>query len=252
MALKDFLARVRSIERTIDLREQLVVYGQAPSRGLHPTATRLRRSVRRIGLSGMQPSLDGDVLLLVAAFEQFVTDLIVAFAARLPHIVPIYDDLPSAVQSANERLTGEALSNSRSRFAVYDLKRFIDNLRDCQAGVVPYVLNGEAMALNRRNLTPGTLKELFSRLGVDDIWAMAGATRVLKSWSGRGGAKAAQSRAKTQINELIETRNQIAHRVVRTTAGPELIRSHMRFERALARSLVKGLEHYADSLSNSP
>ena len=248
IALDGFLSRVRSIERTLTLRDHLIAVGQDSPKNLSATARTLRRDVRQIGLSGMQPSLDGSILLLAAALEQFVTDVILAFTAQLPDRISTYADLPSVIQSANERLTGEALSQSRSRFTAFDRQRFVDNLRNCQAGVVPYVLNGEAIALNNRNLNSNTLRELIGRLGVTDIWTVVGSTRPLKRWSGPGGTKAAQSRAKNLLNELIDNRNRIAHRVEGTTPGPDIVRSYLRFEQALARSLAKGLEDYAKSL----
>ena len=248
VALEDFLTQVRSIERTIDLRDHLVAFGQGASKGLGPEAAILRRSIRSVGLSGMQVGLDGAVLLLAAALEQFVADVMIAFTSMLPEEVPVYNSLPKAVRSANERLTGEALGRRRARFTAYELERFVSNLRDCQAGVVPYVLNGEAMALNDRNMGAGTLQEMCRRLGVQDIWAVIGSTRGLQRWSGRGGSKAAQARAKNRLAELSGIRNQIAHRVGRTTPGPDVVRSYIAFERALARSLVRSLEGHADSL----
>ena len=249
IALDDFLNRVKSIEGTIELRDSLVAFGRVSPGDLDPTTAALHRSVRRIGLSGMQPSLDGSVLLIAAAFEQFVADAMIAFTENLPVRVSVYEELPNGIRSANERFTGAALSDgrSRSRFSEYELRRFVDNLRDCQAGVVPYVLNGEAIALNDRNLNARRLRELIGRLGIADIWTIVGSTRTLKRWSGLGGAKAAESRAKNQLNELITNRNQIAHRVGSTTIGPEVVRSYIRFQRALARSLVKSLEGHAAS-----
>ena len=128
IALKQFLVRIKSIERIIALRGSLVEFGRARPENLNPTATNLRRSVRRIGQSGMQPILDGCVLLLSATFEQFVLDVMVAFAGNLPDIIPAYSSLPNAIRSANEIQTGEALSDRRSRFSEYDLQSFVRNL----------------------------------------------------------------------------------------------------------------------------
>ena len=114
VALQNFLVQVRYIERTLDLRDRLIAVGQDPPTNLSSTAKALRRAVREIGLSGMQPSLDGSVLLLVAAFEQFVSDVMISFAAQLPDRISLYEDLPNVIRSANERLTGEALSVGRS------------------------------------------------------------------------------------------------------------------------------------------
>ncbi|MBI2872155.1 MAG: hypothetical protein HYY00_03070 [Chloroflexi bacterium] len=197
----------------------------------------------------MQPGLDGAVLLISAAFEQFVSDLLIAFSADLPGKVASYDHLPKAVKSANERYTGEALDRSRSRFADYELRRFVSNLRDCLTGATPYTLNGEAIALNDRNLKANTLRELFGRLGIKDVWTEIGATRTLQRWSGPGGAKTAKSRAQSRLNELIDNRNRIAHRVGGTALGPDEILSYAHFGRTLARCLVKVLEDYASVVS---
>ena len=248
VALDAFLKQTAAIDRTVDLRDDLVAFGQARSDRQDPAGAALRRAVRRGGLSGLQPTLDASVLLIAAAFEQFVTDVIVAFAADLPNKVPSYSRLPPAITSANERMTGEALNEMRSRFEASDLRRFVDNLRNCQAGVVPYVLNGEAMALNNRNLTPNTLRELVARLGLNDVWTAVASTNALKNWSGPGGKKVARSRAMNELTQIIRQRNQIAHRVGTTTPGPAVIRSYIRFERALARGLVKSLEDYGSSL----
>ena len=249
VALDDVLAQVKSIERVIELRDDLVEFGRvAPKHLLNPTALTLRGSVRHIGQSGMQPILNGSVLLLVAALEQFVSDAMVALAVNLPQVIPTYQDLPNSIRSANERFTGEALRRGRARFAEYERRDFVVNLQNCQGGSTPYVLNGEAMAFNDRNMNAGTLRELISRFGIEDIWTVVGSTRSLQRWSGRGGAKVAASRAKNQLNEVIDNRNQIAHGVGSINLGAEVIRSYIQFERVLARSLVKGLEDYVVSL----
>ena len=249
VALRQFLNQVDSIERTIELRDNLVQFGLQPQSNLDPAAETLRQLVRQIGLGGMQKNLDGAVLLLAAALEQFVSDVMIAYASDLSDIVPQYADLPNAIRTWNERQTGEALSRRRrTGFTQYDRQRFVENLGKCQAGSVPYVLNGEAIALNDRNLTQNVLKDLFERLGVSDIWDVVGSTSSLNSWSGAGGSGAAISRAKNEINELIDNRNQIAHSVGSVTPGSEVIRSYVTFQRALAQSLVEGLEAYANSL----
>lgn len=247
-ALNGFVGRVETIERTLDLRNHLITFGQASPESLPIEGAELHRLVRGIGQAGMQPSLDGAVLLLTAALEQLVSDVIIAYAANLPNVYANYSDLPDGVRSANERLTGEALSASSNRFADYDLRRFVDNLSTCNSGNLPYMLNGEALALNNRNLTTGVLRDLISRVGVGNIWDLMGSTEVLKKWSGSESAGAAQSRAQVQLKELIDTRNQIAHRVGGANPGPDIVRSFVLFEKALARSLVEGLQNHVDSL----
>ena len=247
-ALISFVGQLEAIGKTVDLRDELISFAQASPENLSIPGKELHEAVRQIGVSGLQPSLDGSVLLLAAAFEQFVSDVMIAFVADLPDRVPKYDDLPLAIRSANERLTGEALTNGRRRFEDYELRRFVANLRDCQAGVVPYVLNGEALTFNNRNLNAGTLREVISRLGVGNVWDMVGPIEALKEWSGVGRTDVTQSRAHSQLNELINNRNQISHRVGSLTPGPDVVRSYLRFEQALAQSLAKGLTSHADTL----
>ena len=196
----------------------------------------------------MQASLDGAVLLLAAALEQLVSDAMIAYVTNLPSIYSNYYDLPDAIRSANERFTGEALSGSSQRFEEHELRRFVENLRNCHYGNATYTLNGEALALNSRNLTSGTLRHLISRLGIDNVWELMGPTEALKEWSGSQSDDTARSRAQNQLKELIDTRNQIAHRVGSANPGPAVVRSFLVFEKALARSLVEGLQNHVGSL----
>ena len=250
-ALNTFLARVESIDRTIDLRDRLIVFGQDSPDGLLPAAAELHFAVRAIGQAGMQPSLDGAVLLLAAALEQFVSDLIIAFASTMPTIVPVYDHLPERLRSANENMTGEALSarGYRNRFTDYDVQRFVHNLSSCRSGIGLYALNGEVLALHGGNLNPETLVELMGRLGVPNVWPSIGSIEAMKEWSEQENANTAGNLARNQLKELIDTRNQIAHSVGSATPGPDIIRSFIRFERALSQALVGLLHDYGNSLS---
>ena len=196
----------------------------------------------------MQASLDGAVLLLAAALEQLVSDAMLAYVTELPDIYSNYHELPEAIRSANERLTGEALSSSSYRFERHELHRFVENLGNCHRGITAYTLNGEALALNHRNLTSGTLRNLISRLGIDNVWELMGPTQVLKAWSESPSDDTARSRAQTKLKDLIDTRNDIAHRVGIANPGPDVVRSFLNFEKALARSLIEGLQNHVISL----
>ena len=247
-ALSEFIARVESIERTLDLSDRLIDFGQSVPDSLPSKAAQLHLLVREMRQAGMQPSLDGAVLLLAAALEQLVSDVVIEYSAILSNVYPNYRDLPFAVRSSNERLTGEALSSSSSRFAEYDLQRFVNNLSACNSGDSNYILNGQALALNNRNLSSGVLRDLISRMGISNVWDLMGQTEVLKEWAGSASADAAQSRAQNQLKEVIDTRNQIAHRVGSAAPGTDVVRSFVLFEKTLAKSLVEGLQNHIDSL----
>lgn len=247
-ALKELLGQVESIQRTVDLRENLVAFGSSSPQNLSSQGENLHRVVRQIGQSGLQPSLNGSVLLLAAALEQFTSNTIIEYAANLPKVIPNYEDLPKSVRSANEELTGQALSTHRTWFADYDRRRFVENLTRCNAGDVPYVLNGEALALQGRNLRAGNLRDLFSRLGISDVWNLAGCTKVLKDWSGSQSTESTNSLAKNKLNELIDVRNQLAHGFGSSNPGPNDVNSYLQFIQALSKSLVEGLTTHSSGL----
>ena len=242
VALNAFLDRAQTIEGVVTIRDHLVAFGRVPPKNFEPATLELHSFVRSVRESGLQPTMDGCVLLLSAAFEQFVTDAMIAYVADLPSRYPAYSLLPNAIRSANERLTGEALSNSDSGFEPYEKRRFVDNLRGCLAGDVPYVLNGDAIAFNRRNLTGRRLRELIGRLGIGNIWNVIAYTRALREWSPRDAVATAVSRAQSDLAEFIADRNQIAHRVGSAAPGPEVVRLYLRLSRALAKALVESLE----------
>ncbi len=251
VALNQFLARLDSIERIVTLLGNLVEFGRLPSGASNPAGVTLHNLVRQVGQSGMQPILDGCVLLLAAAFEQFISDLMVAFVEDLPVAIPRYEDLPHAIKSANDRQTGEALGNSRSRFDEYELRKFVKNLAECHAGMTPYALNAEAIALNDRNLNSGTLRNLIGRLGVDNIWERVASTPTLQGWSGPRGSTVTLSLAQNRLNEFIRDRNQIAHRVGGAALGSQAILSIIEFKYALATSIVETLEDHFSNLVQS-
>ena len=251
-ALSEFQGRVVSIERTIDLLDALLEFGQALPESVPPEGAKLHHVVGEIRQAGLQPILNGSVLLLAAALEQFVTDVIVGFSDNLPNIVSKYENLPERIRFANEQMTGQAISDSRfrNRFTVFQLPRFVENLRNCQVGISPYFLNGEALALHNSNLNPQLLGDLTGRLGVEGIWGLIGSTETLKDWSELEIAKDIQTRARGQLEELIYTRNQIAHRVGVENPGPDIVRSFVSFLKALAQSLVTALIDHANILAS--
>ena len=182
-ALYRFLTQVETIQHVIQLRDSVISFGREPLGAVGPSTAELHQLVRTIRESGLQPVLNGSVLLLAAAIEQFVRDLMIGYLRRLPRIVPNYRDLPGAVRAANEQLTGEILRDGHPELGPSDIQRFVRNLEDCLSGTVPYTLNGEAIALNDRNLDARRLRLMINRLGVDRLWGLIGNTRPLKEWS---------------------------------------------------------------------
>ena len=249
-ALTEFLGRVVSIERTIDLIDALLEFGQASPESVPPEGSKLHQAVGEIRRAGLQPVLNGSVLLLAAALERFVTDIIIAFSDNLPTIVSKYEDLPERIRTNNERMTGQAIGDSRyrNRFEVYELPRLIENLRNCQTGEDSYVLNGEALALHNSNLNPETLRELTGRLGIRNVWDKIGSAEALQEWAAQEGVEPGKSIASTRLDEFIKARNQIAHGGGNTNPGSGVVRNFSRFELALAKSLVEVFTNYAGSL----
>lgn len=252
-ALYRFLTHVDAIENGILLRDSVVAFGREPLGSPDAPSAELQQLVRSIRESGLQPVLNGSVLLLAAATEQFIKDLMIAYLRQLPKVVPLYRDLPRSIRAANEQRTGDALSNGHPDLGPSDIERFVRNLYDCLDGVTPYALNGEAIALNDRNLDARRLRHMIGRLGIDQIWGLVGITRPLKVWSGQNLASVEASRAQALHNEFIANRNQIAHRVGNVDPGPDVVRSYVQLWKALSRSLVESLgvflEFYAVSVA---
>ena len=242
VALNSFLDRVRTIEITASIRDRLVEFGREPAAHLNLYGVMLHSSTRLLGESGLQPMLDGSVLLLCAAFEQFVADIMVSYAQQLPIIYRTYSSLPRAIRTANESFTGEALSNRDAAFEQHEKQRFVENLRSCLSGDAPYVLNGEAIAFNRRNLKAERLRRLFERLGINNVWSVVAYTRSLREWAPSHPPGTARNQAQAELNELIDDRNQIAHKVGSAAPGPDVVRSYLILASAVAKALVESLE----------
>ena len=246
VALNMFLSHVDTIENVIHLRDNVVSFGREPLGAVGPSTAELHQLVRTIRESGLQPMLNGSVLLLAAATEQFVKDVMIAYLRQLPRIVPVYIDLPGSIRAANEQWTGEVLTSGHPELGPSDIARFVRNLKDCLSGTMPYTLNGEAIALNDRNLDARRLRVLMGRLGIDRIWGLIGNCVAVKQWSGQNLGNVAASRAQALHNEFIENRNHIAHRVGNVEPGPDLVLRYIDLWKALARSLVESLETFME------
>lgn len=236
-ALETLFSRVKTIERNVKRNDLLIDFARSRPGAQNETALRLRRVTRREGTAGLQPNLDGSVLLICATFEQFVSDVVVAFCGRLPLQVPIYINLPLVIRRAHEIRTGEALAGRRGRFTDFERAVFVSNLDGCHRGQVPYTINGEALASTDRNLTSNQLRDLLQRLTVQQVWDKLSRVSALRNWSGRGWVRT-RSLAIDELNRFMEERNQLAHTAGFAVVSSGDVLSYVKFIRALGKAVV--------------
>lgn len=184
---------------------------------------------------------------LYASFETFIESLVSAYVS-IESCRLRYSDLPKKLTKRHIHRTGEVLSRGRiGEGRYFGLKELdvVKNLFDCLSGTQPYMLNEAAVVAHDQNLRVAEINELFSAVGIENISEHARYADALLNWYWRAqGSDTAPNDVPASIIEqrifdLVERRNQIAHRggnPVNLT-GAEDMRDAIGFIEAFSRSV---------------
>lgn len=203
-ALREFLRDVDEVKVYLDLLQGVMEFAVATTSavvGAH--ARNLAQRAREAGTPAIQIGHDGALLTLSASFEEFVTDLVSRYAEGLPTVIKNYSSLPERFRREHERSTGEVLSRFPSdRVQAFVPEVLVENLLNCYRDVVPYRLNGQAVALTDHNVNGSELKTVFARVGISNVWDRVGRKTQVRDWFGVTSAQDCSARAKKQTRPI--------------------------------------------------
>ena len=187
------------------------------------------------------------VVALYASFEQFVEDILASYITVISRQTD-YAALPSKLIQKNLRKTGEILWKGdldQSRYNGITQLQLIENLYGCLAGTDSYTINQAAIASHDRNINFGELGGLLSLAGIAHDHVCR--TDAILEWfcseqglSEKSSDAVPTSVIKTRLDDLVERRNDIAHRGGNPAnrLGPEDMLGATHFVLALARSIL--------------
>lgn len=158
---------------------------------------------------------------LYASFEKFIENLVAAYAHLESRRVR-YTELPPKLVTKHLSSTAEMLSRGRigeGRYIGLTELDVVKNLFECLSGVSPYALNEAAVVAHDLNLRVIEIDKLFAAVGIEQICNRVRRADALRQWycevnelntAPQDGVPAAI--IEERIKDLIERRNQIAHR----------------------------------------
>lgn len=186
------------------------------------------------------------IVALYGSVEDYVERLVEHCTVVLQRSADGYSKLPSALRKHHERLSirlADQISQSSYR-GVLNLQSVADNLSDCLADRNPFQLNTEAFAIHGANIRRDIVREMFSRLAIDQIdQAVESHHQVVSLMSelGRDSREIFH-----YLNDLAARRNVVAHGerpqdVISVGMMPEYFKAIRAFGAALFDSALVGL-----------
>lgn len=72
-------------------------------------------------------------------------------------------------------------------------------------------INRKCLSITMDNMRPDLVRDLFKRIGLDDIWKSVGEQAAVKAHFAIAQSDAASSKTREYLNEVMDIRNAIAH-----------------------------------------
>jgi len=200
----------------------------------------LREQIR--GLSSDFPIFSGTLLLYMAGrFEHFVRtsfeNLCDLYAAKCR----TFEQLPKAMKATLTSSTAEVLLRPyKYSYDEVQTRGFVKQLSanmDAKDGLG--VINSSLMSFTDSNMKPDTLRDLYKRAGISDIWTDISKQAVLKVHFGYDKDQDAERDAKTELLNLMRERNGIAHPTSSPSfPDPTRVQNYLAYLRILSQVLT--------------
>ena len=152
------------------------------------------------------------VLYLGGRFEYFVKTLFEELSMSIAIKCTKFDYLPKEYKENLISLTSEVIkSPAKYGHGENGVKTFITNLSDNINGSLITDINTKCLSITSENMRPQILSDLFSRIGVKEIWVKLGQQARLQSFFETADSSKAQKDATKCLNDFMDIRNKVAH-----------------------------------------
>ena len=153
------------------------------------------------------------VLYLGGRFEYFVRERFEEGCDNIAGKCVKFSNMPKPMQENLIKLTAEVMLSPRKYgHGEKGVESFVKNLAanmGADQGLTD--VNRRCLSITTDNMRPDLVRDLFKRIGLDDIWKSVGEQAAVKAHFALAQSDAATARTKEYLNEIMDTRNQIAH-----------------------------------------
>jgi RiboL-PSP-HEPN len=239
-------ADLRRLESLVALLRKMREFSVVQSPNLPPTgdfeAVALGVKEEICNVSPHIPVLSGTLLLYLAGrFEHFVRISFQSLAEAMAAKCQSLGDLPQQMQKDLRYFTAEiSMHPQKYGFDALQANGFLAayaaNL-SAASGLGP--INSACISVTSSNMTNTQLSDLYKRLGITGIWADLGKQADIKVLFATADDQTAQNQAKVRLDDLMATRNKIAHPTASPSfPDPEAVGNFIGFIRVLATTLT--------------
>ena len=194
------------------------------------------------------PIFSGSILLyLCGRFESFVKELVGAIVDDLVDKAASYDELPAMLRKVYLTRTLAINENPRKydhtpETASVLASELADNLAGRGESSSSLRISATTITITESNMNPGTLEDLFKRVGISRSWDTLGKQLSLKRHLGEVTDDGCKRAAMARLEEIMKERNRVAHPTAATlTVFPDanIVKEIAEYLRVLAQVLVE-------------
>lgn len=153
------------------------------------------------------------VLYLGGRFEFFVRERFEAACDGIAEKCNQFSNLPKSMQENMVKMTAEVMLNPRKYgHGPSGVESFVRNLAANLAATAGLCdVNRRCLSITTENMRPDLVRDLFKRIGLDDIWKIIGEQAAVKAHFAITQSEQATAKTREYLNEIMDTRNAIAH-----------------------------------------
>lgn len=152
------------------------------------------------------------ILYIGGRFEDFVKTIFEEFSIQFAQKHPSYEALPAKFKTAIVNDTSQVISSPKKYGYRDGMQRvFIENLFKNVIQDDFTTINHQCLSITEGNMRPEILSDLFSKLGISEIWTTIGQQTSIRNLFETTEAVFASNSAKKYLEDFMTQRNQVAH-----------------------------------------
>ncbi len=213
-ALSDFSRDVDRVEQLLNL---IHVFREFAAKESESSGHAHDLWVTAQGVRTDLPILSGSILLyLCGRFDYFVKQLVGTVVDDLVDKSATYEELPSALRR-EYLISTLSINQSPSKFGYTEASAAVlaaelaNNLAGNTVTAAGLRLDAATITITESNMNPGTLVDLFKRVGIINLWDTLSQQLPLKAYLGEVTNAGCKAAAIARLEDIMNERNKIAH-----------------------------------------
>jgi len=191
------------------------------------------------------------ILYLCGRFEDLVRALFEDLCMRLVRRANSYSNLPKKMRDNLPIYTAKVVYEPRKYgHAENGVRHFVNTLaQNLSVDAVISEVNHKCLSITEANMRADVLSELYSRIGVNNLWEQISSQTSVKVYFEDQHAKSVENMAKEKLNAVMDLRNKVAHPSGQISwPSDDAVRDYVKYFDNIGRALGEAVELYEVTL----